>query len=113
MALQKGTEGGLVTVEGESFQWSVRRAPQWFNGQWVGLVITVEPAEDPRKVLVIEYPMPPDWRPTAGSLARRVARPPIASDDFAHQIARAMAAGWDPGSRGKPFVFDVESGRRL
>ena len=96
-------------VDGIAFRWSERRAPQWSPGHgWVGLVITVEPVEDPQKVLVIEYPMPPGWKPS-GVQARRIKRPStVDNGDFARQVGLALAAGWDPASRGKPFVFGAE-----
>jgi hypothetical protein len=34
-------------------------------------------------------------------------RPPIVSAKVAGHIREAMAAGWDPESRGKPFVYEV------
>jgi hypothetical protein len=41
------------------------------------------------------------------SMAVLTHRPPIASAKVAAHIREAMAAGWDPESRGKPFVYDV------
>jgi hypothetical protein len=61
-------------------------------------------------VLVIEYPMPPDWK-GAGSAARRIARAPIASEDFPARITAALAAGWNPASRGKPFLYRVPAAK--
>jgi hypothetical protein len=34
-------------------------------------------------------------------------RLPISGDKVVAHIREAMAAGWDPESRGKPFVFEV------
>jgi len=98
-----------LTVDGVEYRWRERRAPQWSPAHgWVGLVITVEPVEDPQKQLVIEYPMPAGWKPS-GVQARRIKRPrTVDTGDFARQVALALAAGWDPGSRGKPFVFGAE-----
>ena len=110
MARQKRAVEGQVSVDGDGYRWSLRREPQWSAAHgWVGLVITVEPAEEPRKLLVIEYPMPEDWKPV-GPMGHRIQRPPIESGDFPAQIAAALEAGWDPASRGKPFVFVVGIG---
>ncbi len=99
-----------ITVDGVPYVWSVRRLPQYSPQHgWVGLVITVEPASRPQRVLVIEYPMPPDWEPL-GPMSRRVARPEIKSDDFPNQIRAALDAGWDPAARGKPFNYVVGVG---
>jgi hypothetical protein len=99
-----------ITVDGVAYVWSVRRMPQYSAEHgWVGLVITVEPAVRPQRVLVIEYPMPADWTP-AGPMARRIARPPITDEDFPAQIRAAIEAGWDPGARGKPFNYVVGVG---
>jgi len=35
-------------------------------------------------------------------------RLPISAPKVADHIREAMAAGWDPESRGKPFVYEVE-----
>ena len=110
MARQKRAVNGKVAVDGVSYGWILRREPQWspVHG-WVGVVITVEPEEEPRKQLVIEYPIPDDWKP-AGPMGHRLQRPAIDSADFPEQIAQALDAGWDPTSRGKPFVFVVGVG---
>jgi hypothetical protein len=34
-------------------------------------------------------------------------RPPIAAAKVAGHIREAMAAGYDPESRGKPFIYEV------
>jgi hypothetical protein len=34
-------------------------------------------------------------------------RPGIAAAKVVAHIREAMVAGWDPGSRGKPFVYQV------
>ena len=110
MAGQKRSVEGLLTVGADQYRWSLRREPQWSSAHgWVGVVITVEPVEMPQRQLVIEYPMPPDWRP-AGPMARRLQRAPIDSGDFPAQVANAIKAGWDPGSRGKPFNYVVGVG---
>lgn len=104
---------GRVSVEGEDYLWSLRREPQWSAAHkaWVGVVITVEPAEAPQKQLVIEYPMPEDWKPPKGS-APRMSKASIDSSDFANQIAQALEAGWNPASRGKPFIYVAGLGAR-
>jgi hypothetical protein len=110
MAPPKQQPPERITVDGADYIWSVRRAPQYSAQHgWVGLVITVEPAERPQRVLVIEYPMPKDWTP-AGPMARRIARPPITSEDFPAQIRAALGAGWEPSARGKPFNYVVGVG---
>lgn len=99
-----------ITVDGVDYVWTVRRVPQYSPEHgWVGLVITVEPASRPQRGLVIEYPMPEDWKPL-GPAARRIARPQIKSDDFPNQIRAALDAGWDPAARGKPFNYVVGVG---
>ena len=109
MGAPKQVVDDRLLVDGVVYRWAERRAPQWSPRHgWVGLVITVEPAEDPQRPLVIEYPMPADWKPN-GSMARRIKRPgAVDSSDFANQVSKALAAGWDPASRGKPFVFVAE-----
>lgn len=92
MAPPKQQPPERITVDGVDYIWSVRRAPQFSAKHgWVGLVITVEPAERPQRVLVIEYPMPKDWTP-AGPMARRIARPPSAPSRHARRPGAAGAA---------------------
>lgn len=76
---------------------------------WVGLVVTVEPAQRPQRALVVEWPLPADWEPL-GPMARRIGRPVIEVGELPEQIRAALAAGWDPAARGKPFNYVVGIG---
>jgi hypothetical protein len=96
----------LVEVEGDEFRWHVHRQPQWCTADgWKGLALHVEHARDPQRALIIEFPF---------SVANRRStpqrqRPSVSAKQIAAGISAALAAGWEPSSRGKPFVFELAS----
>ena len=96
---------GVVTVGEAEFRWNVHREPQWCTEHgWKGLVIAVEPAVEPQRRLIIKYPFPES---KAVGTFRRMQLPKISVPDVVARIVEAIDAGWNPDSRGKPFVFDV------
>jgi len=50
--------------------------------------------------LILEYP----FREMPGG---KIERPDVNQEALAHDIRRAMDAGWNPKSRGRPFTFQV------
>jgi hypothetical protein len=99
--------GGTLLVDGETFGWRVEREPQWCTVDgYRGLTLLVERLADPRRSLLIEYPFPRAWK-GFGTQGRKVQRPQIQPQDVAVRIAEAMAQGYDPDRRGKPFLFKV------
>lgn len=91
----------VIVVEGENLRWHVHREPQQSSVDGTkGLCIAVADAEKPQRQLLLEFPY-------VYSPNRQGQRPKITNREVAKQVALAMADGWDPGSRGKPFAFQV------
>lgn len=100
--IHKRSLEGTVKVDGADYAWRVHREPLWATVDGAkGVCIAVEPREDPQKILLLEYPFPPP--------SRHMQRPKVSPQDIAVQVARAIAAGWNPESRGKPFTYMVEN----
>jgi len=98
---------GTVEVDGEDYVWEVRRQPMRTTGdQWLGIAITVR-HKDAKREAIIQFPMPMRANGHPQMLKQR-----INVDAVKNAVASAIAAGWDPTSRGKPEVFDVDADGR-
>ncbi len=95
----------FITVDGSTFRWRIYREPQWCTADgYKGLSICVELAQEcSHRQLLLEYPFEIKER---GSTPHRQ-RPQISEVQLRGNIRQALAAGWKPDSRGKPFVFEV------
>ena len=82
-----------IEVDGEPYVWRLQRKPQWSNdaAEW--------------RDAVLEFPPGPRARFGAPQLQASQ----IASDLVAKAIASAIAAGWEPLSRGKAVVIAVDA----
>ena len=98
--------GEIIEVEGTDFRWHVHRQPQWCTADgWKGLALHVEGARDPQRALIVEFPFSVGSRRSTPQRQR----PSVSAKQVALSISAALAAGWDPSSRGKPFVFELAS----
>ena len=96
-----------VTIDGVPLIWRLHREQNWTDDdKAVGLAIHVQVVGLVRRELYLEYPA---VRKQQNGYAAPVLtmRPPIAASKVAEHIREAMEAGWDPESRGKPFVYEV------
>lgn len=106
--------GGTVTVDGVPMQWEVRSEPQWnttdgnigmrLTVQAVGVVTTRNPLAPKNKAhreLILEYAFEKRQKNTS----RFPDRPKIEPEALIADIKLAMEAGFEPLSRGRPFVF--------
>jgi len=92
--------GGSLTVDGWPLGWRLRSEQQWSpDGNHVGLRISVERVDEAHRELVLEYP----FRDMG-----KTGRPEIAPERIEADIRSAMAAGWKPKSRGRPFIFVLD-----
>jgi len=94
------TGSRIITVDGVRYRWRVRPAGTY--GQSLaesGLTASVQLADEPGRVLVVEFdgPRPDNWLHAEG----KVAMP----RDVAQAIRQALAAGYKPRSAGGPFLF--------
>jgi hypothetical protein len=95
------------SIDGFSLVWHLHREQQLETADgWKGLAILVSGTNGTHRELLLEYPT---VRTKKTGYMRTVQAPPtiLAAKVEAH-VRQAMAAGWDPGSRGQPFVFHVQ-----
>ncbi|MFZ4164307.1 hypothetical protein [Brevundimonas sp. NPDC058933] len=95
---------GTVEVDGEIYEWEIRRQPQpKGGGKWEGLGISLR-LKDFKREAVIQFPMPmrANGRPDLEKQRVNV-------DAVRNAVTSAMEAGWNPTSRGKAMVFDVDA----
>jgi hypothetical protein len=95
-----------LTVDGISLLWSVHREQQWCTAdRWKGVAILVTAASGGYRELFLEYPTVRTQK--KGWTRISPAHPKIVPVKVEIHVRHAMAAGWDPSSRGKPFVYQV------
>ncbi len=109
MAQKKRALEVEIEVDGEGYVWRVQRQPLWSSdtADWRGMAIAVRHQEGKREA-VLEFPPAP--APRRGTPLIQPAQ--IQPELVARAIASAIAAGWDPLSRGKTvaIVVDAEGG---
>lgn len=98
---------GQVTASGEPFSWEVHREPQWCTADgWRGLTLKVKHVDGQREAHV-EFP----FREHAHSSPHQK-RPKLPAPEIVRAIEAALAAGWDPFSRGKPVQVCIDANVR-
>jgi len=98
---------GTVEVDGEIYEWEIRRQPQpKSGGKWDGMALTLR-LKDFKREAVVQFPMPlrPNGRPDQEKQRINV-------ESVRNAVTAIIEAGWDPTSRGKPMVFDVDADGR-
>lgn len=109
MAKSKQAQEFPIEVDGEAYVWWLQRRPQWSSDAagWRGMAIGVRHAEGVREA-VMEFPPGPQPRFGAPELKPNQIAPALVKT----AIASAIAAGWDPLSRGKTvnIVVDASGG---
>jgi len=98
---------GIVQVEGEDYEWEVRRQPQRTTGnEWQGIGVVLRLVSGQREAIVM-FPMV-----MRASGIPNFERQRINVESIRNAVASAIEAGWDPTSRGKVMVFDVDASGR-
>jgi len=105
MAKSKQSAEFDIEVGGEPYAWRLQRRPQWSSdaAEWRGMAICVRHREGQREA-VLEFP--PGKQPRFGAPQLKPSQ--IAPDLVARAIASAIAAGWEPLSRGKTVTIVVD-----
>jgi hypothetical protein len=104
----KRTIEAQIEVDGFKLRWKLRSEPQRSSEHGdEGLSIAVERADGSFRELILEYPIPNTKRPGTWQPISWPLRPKVSPKIVAADIRRAIVSGWDPNSRGKPFVFQV------
>jgi hypothetical protein len=95
-----------ITVAGEPYVWTLHRQPGWSgdDAKPHGMSILVRHAEGKREVMV-EFPAGP--KPRLGAPQLKASQ--IATELVARAIGSAVAAGWEPLSRGKTVTIIVDA----
>lgn len=95
---------GVIDVEGETYEWALRRQPRPIGGgDWEGVAVSLRHVDFKREAIV-QFPPPlrSNGRPD-------VEKQKVDLDAVRNAITAAIEAGWDPTSRGKAMVFDVDA----
>lgn len=98
---------GTLEVDGETYEWEVRRQPQPnADGTWNGMAFTLTLVGFKREAIV-QFPMPmrPNGRPD-------MEKQRVSVDAVRNAISAVIEAGWNPTSRGRAMVFDVDADGR-
>jgi hypothetical protein len=106
MARTKQNPEFAIEVGGEAYVWRLQRLPQWSSdtAAWRGMAIAVRHSEGQREA-VLEFP--PGQQPRFGAPQLKPSQ--IAPELIATAITSAIAAGWDPLSRGKTVAIVVDA----
>jgi hypothetical protein len=95
-----------VTIDGFSLIWNLHREQQWFTSDgWKGVAFHVRVAEGVRRELFLEFP--PVITKHTDAMRDAPPRHPVSAAVVEAGIREAMAAGWDPASRGQPYFYQV------
>jgi hypothetical protein len=105
MARTKQSPEFEIEVDGEPYVWRLQRRPHWssFPADRRGMAIAVRHREGQREA-VLEFPPGPQPRYGAPQLQPSQIPPGL----VAKAITSAVAAGWEPLSRGKTVAFVVD-----
>lgn len=103
--LHTRTLNGTVEVDGEEYLWDLRREPQWCTADgWQGMLVAVRRSGATGREALLQFPRPA--RPALRARAYRH-RPQVHRADLEPAIRAALAQGWDPDARGRPFHLEV------
>jgi hypothetical protein len=96
-----------LTIDGIRLLWHLHREQvRSTEDGWKGVAIHVKVAEGARRELFLEYPAVVNSH-KAGFMNVDFVRQNISPAKVEAHIHQAIEAGWDPASRGKPFVYEV------
>lgn len=98
---RKRSLDGSILVDGAQFHWTLASEPQWTSRGYQGLCISVEAVEPDRRELVLEYVY--ESLTKGREILKFPQRPKFSAKMIEAGIRHAIAAGWDPDSRGKSF----------
>ncbi|APX65898.1 hypothetical protein V3I01_05650 [Sphingomonas sp. gentR] len=97
-------QSGSVTVDGITYDWHLQREPHLSDDEgWKGMTIALS-EQGAKREAHMEFPAPK-------RLLKGLPRGRLQLDDptITRCVRSALAAGWDPMSRGRPVVFTVDA----
>ena len=94
-----------IEIEGQAYVWRVQRQPVWSTDTagWRGMALAVRHAEGQREAVLEFPPSPPPRRGTP-----LIQPGQIPAHVVVKAITSAIAAGWEPLSRGKTVAISVD-----
>ena len=94
---------GTVQVDGLNYVWELQREPSWSEDEWIGMTISLREEGSQREAL-LEFPPPK-------RLLQGLQRGRLQINDalVMRGVRAALAAGWEPASRGKTMWFAVDA----
>jgi hypothetical protein len=98
---RKRSIGGTVEIDGLKLQWELVSEPQWTTDGPKGLCVSVRRDQGAYREMVIEYPY--------DRSAFLPQRPKLTAAIVEADIREALAEGWNPDSRGRPFLFMAQT----
>jgi hypothetical protein len=104
---EREMKGGSVNVDSEEYSWEIHRQPTWVTSggpRLLGLALKVMPETPKTRKLILEFEISRGHRNMPQHQRFRV--PDIR---IAQCIREALAAGYEPESRGKAFRFEAGS----
>jgi hypothetical protein len=106
MARTKQNPEFEIEADGQPYVWRIQRQPQWSSdtANWRGMAIAVRHQEGQREA-VLEFP--PGRQARFGSPQLQSSQ--IPPELVKKAIASAIAAGWEPLSRGKTVAIVVDA----
>jgi hypothetical protein len=97
---------GLISVDGVTLYWRLLSEPQWTSEHgYKGLCISIRTEDGHHRELILEYPFPK--KSASRGAPKLPQRPKFSVKTIEGDIRRAIAAGWEPFSRGKTFVLQL------
>jgi hypothetical protein len=91
---------GMLEIDNWPMQWTLKSEQQWKpGGEHVGLCLSIQRTDEAHRELVLEYPFVD---------LGKTGRPEVNIERIEGDIRQAMAAGWKPKSRGRPFIFVLD-----
>lgn len=95
---------GTVEIDGAKYDWQLLSEPSLTDGRgWKGMTVSLREHDMPREAIV-EFPAP---KSLMRGLPKR--RTHLNDTIVGRCVRAALAAGWDPASRGKTVYFDVDA----
>ena len=97
---------GVVAVDDVEFSWELVSEPQWTTEHgYRGVRISVQLRDASCRELLLQYPMPKKM--VGIGLPQLPQRPTVTVTMIEDGIRKAIAAGWEPRSRGKALLFEI------
>jgi hypothetical protein len=99
---RKKTSGGSLMIDEIPLRWTVRSEPQKGTAEGdIGLRLQVEVDGKAHRQLILEYAF------EKATPERFLIRTRSAPESLIADIRLAMEHGWEPKSRGRPFIFQL------